>query len=110
MVVGLTLVLAVLVAALVRPAQRPPLERIYDAFCERLAGIGLQRAAGEGPQDYARRVVAARPDLAEAVAAFMAIDLPARYRNGADPRQLRLLRSGLRRFRPKAQRGRASHR
>ena len=101
MVVGLTLVLAVLVAVLVRPVPRPPLERVYGTFCERLARIGLPRAAGEGPQDYARRVVAARPDLAEAVAAFMAIYLPARYRDGADPRQVRLLRSGLRRFRPK---------
>lgn len=36
-------------------------------LCRRLAKTGLPRAAHEGAQDYAARVAAARPDLADAI-------------------------------------------
>ncbi|MDO8464220.1 MAG: DUF3488 and transglutaminase-like domain-containing protein [Gallionella sp.] len=43
-------------------------------LCRRLAKTGLPRAAHEGAQDYAARVAAARPELADAIR-----DLAARY-------------------------------
>jgi transglutaminase-like putative cysteine protease len=43
-------------------------------LCGKLAKAGLPRAAHEGAKDYAARIAAARPELAEAIA-----DLAARY-------------------------------
>lgn len=101
LVVAATLVLGLLAAAMLTGEPREPLVDIYRRFCARLTRIGLPPGPGEGPQDYARRVAAARPDLAEAVAGFMADYLPARYRDGAGQAQLRGLRARLRRFRPR---------
>jgi hypothetical protein len=95
-------ILGLLTLALVRGAnRREPLERIYQAFCERLARIGLPRAASEGPLDYARRVAAARPDLAVEIQTFMGAYLPARYRNEVGRTNLRAIKARLRRFRPR---------
>jgi len=43
-------------------------------LCRRLAKAGLPRAAHEGAQDYAERIAAARPEIADAIR-----DLAARY-------------------------------
>ena len=95
-------VLGLLTLALVRGAdRRDPLERIYQGFCDRLARIGLARGPSEGPADYARRVVAARPDLAGGVMGFMALYLPRRYRQDGGSADLRPLEAQLRRFRPR---------
>jgi transglutaminase-like putative cysteine protease len=49
-------------------APRPPrgdrLTRAYRRLCARLAGVGLPRAAHEGPLAYAARIGQQRPDLA----------------------------------------------
>jgi protein-glutamine gamma-glutamyltransferase len=100
MVITAAVVLGLLTLALVRGAhRREPLDRLYQAFCDRLARIGLARRPSEGPWDHARRVAAARPDLRERVEAFMALYLPARYRGGA--LDLRAIRTQLRRLRPR---------
>ena len=76
-------VLGLLLAALTRPATAPdPLERIYARFCRRFSRIGLPRRASEGPVDYAKRVIAARPDLDVAVESFISLYLPLRYAAG----------------------------
>jgi hypothetical protein len=52
-------------------------DRVQAAWlklCRRLADNGLPRAAHEGPQDYAARVAAARPEIAATI-----LDLAARY-------------------------------
>ncbi|MFZ3019383.1 MAG: DUF3488 and transglutaminase-like domain-containing protein [Gallionella sp.] len=55
--------------------QRPDkVQAAWLRLCSRLAKAGLPRAPHEGAQDYAARVAAARPDLAEAFR-----DLAARY-------------------------------
>jgi transglutaminase-like putative cysteine protease len=43
-------------------------------LCRKLAKAGLPRAAHEGPQDYAARIAAARPEIADSI-----LDLAARY-------------------------------
>jgi transglutaminase-like putative cysteine protease len=73
-------VVGVLLLALTKPSSPgDPLERIYSVFCRRLARIGLSRRPREGPLDYSRRVIAARPDLRAPVGAFMELYLRLRY-------------------------------
>ncbi|MCK9199673.1 MAG: DUF3488 and DUF4129 domain-containing transglutaminase family protein [Gallionella sp.] len=64
--------------------QRPDkVQAAWLRLCSRLAKAGLPRAPHEGAQDYAARVAAARPDLAEAFR-----DLATRYsalRYGGEP-------------------------
>ncbi len=56
-------------------ARRPDkVQAAWLKLCRRLAKAGLPRAAHEGAQDYAARVAAARPQLADAVR-----DLASRY-------------------------------
>lgn len=54
--------------------QRDKVQGAWLKLCNKLAQTGLPRAAHEGAQDYAARVAAARPELAEAIR-----DLAARY-------------------------------
>lgn len=101
MVVAAAAIFWLLTMALVRGGKRrEPLDQVYLAFCDRLGRIGLPRGSSEGPLDYARRVVAARPDLTEGVEAFMSLYLPARYR-AAGTGDLKALKERLRRFRPR---------
>ena len=103
------MILGLLTLALVRGAdRREPLERIYQAFCDRLARVGLARGPSEGPADYARRVVAARPDLADTIDGFMALYLPTRYGNDGDRMDLTALKARLRGFRPRPARSASS--
>jgi transglutaminase-like putative cysteine protease len=83
LIVTAGVVFGLLVVALTRPAPvRDPLERIYARFCKQLSRIGLPRGASEGPVDYAKRVIAARPDLGTAVESFIALYLRLRYAAG----------------------------
>jgi len=50
-----------------RPADIDPLQRAYARLCRKLAAVGLERRAFEGPLSFAARVGAARPDLAAPV-------------------------------------------
>ncbi|HEX4975741.1 MAG TPA: DUF4129 domain-containing protein, partial [Pseudomonadales bacterium] len=47
-----------------------PEQKLYKRFCQRLAWVGLEKAPGEGEQDFALRVASQRPELAEAVQDF----------------------------------------
>jgi len=47
-----------------KPRPTDPVVHAWNKFCQRLGRMGMQRKPGEGPRDYARRVVAFRPDLA----------------------------------------------
>ena len=77
MTVGLGLSIALFALFMLRHlfARRPDkVQAAWLKLCRRLAKAGLPRAAHEGAQDYAARVAAARPDLAETMH-----DLAARY-------------------------------
>ncbi len=43
------------------------IDRLYLAFCNKLARRGLPRDQGEGPETYAARIASNRPDLARTV-------------------------------------------
>lgn len=77
-----------------------PVVRLYRHYCEKLARRGLPRAADEGPDDYAQRIIHARPDLARQVRSINALYVALRY-GGHDPRiALTRLRREVRTFRP----------
>ena len=61
--------------------QRKPdkTQTAWLALCRKLAKAGLERAAHEGPRDYADRIALARPDLALAIHAIAAHYLALRY-------------------------------
>jgi hypothetical protein len=69
---------------LARRPPRPPLERLFERYCKRLARLGVGRARREAPRTLAQRVARERPDLAAAAAAISAA-LEAGVYGGATP-------------------------
>lgn len=61
-----------------------PLDRFYRMYCRRMARRGIVREAGEGPQDFARRVAVTRPALAEESREFARLYAALRYRRPGD--------------------------
>ncbi len=75
--IGIGLTIAFYMLLMLRPRLRREQDRVQAAWlklCGKLARAGLPRAPHEGPQDYARRIKAERPDLSCDIA-----DLAARY-------------------------------
>ncbi|MGQ9685832.1 MAG: transglutaminase family protein [Thiobacillaceae bacterium] len=81
--------------------EREEAARLYARCTTRLARLGLQREVTEGAQAYARRVAAARPDLAQSVGQICSLYERARY--AGDLRALSGLAEATRRFRPRRQ-------
>lgn len=74
---GLGLAIALFALLMLRHllARRPDkVQAAWHRLCKKMKRVGLARAAHEGAQDYADRIAAARPDLADAIR-----DLAARY-------------------------------
>ena len=109
LVIGLTVLVAAIMLALtlwlawrLRAPREPETVRLYREFCRRLARAGLARAPQEGPQDFAARVAAARPVLAQPVTQITRIYIALRYESRAHRRSLtELLRREVRAFRPR---------
>lgn len=73
-----------------RRPQRPPLEKLFDRYCRKLARRGLVRRTGEGPRSLARRAAREQPALAANVRAISALFEDGLYGSGrADPGTLR---------------------
>jgi transglutaminase-like putative cysteine protease len=77
-----------------------PVQRVYGRFCAKLARRGLARLAHEGPQHFARRAAARRPDLAPAIEAITGLYVGLRYGGHRSEPMLRRLRHAVYRFRP----------
>ena len=75
-----------------RPRGVDPVQRCYARFCAKLARARLTRAPHEGPQDFARRAGAARPDLHAAIDRITALYLAARYQPQPQPGDFATLR------------------
>lgn len=98
---ALTVAGMVLVLAWMTRRARAPEDRVvrdYRRFCARLAGIGLPRAAHEGPLAYAQRIGRVRPDLAAQVEHVTRLYTGLRY--GDVPLDRTLLARAVSRFRP----------
>ena len=89
-------------ARLRRGRKADPAQRAYDRFCRKMARTGLARDPAEGPRDFAARIVAERPDLAEEVHAVLERYVRLRYgRPEGGPDLARELERRVRRFSPK---------
>ncbi len=103
---GLVLILTLLAALLWyrmwsrRRRGGDAVQAAYRRFCRKLARRGLRRRQGEGPRDFADRVMKARPDLATEVEAIRHLYIALRYGATAPPRGLKTLRRHIRRFKP----------
>ncbi|MEW6514149.1 MAG: DUF3488 and transglutaminase-like domain-containing protein [Pseudomonadota bacterium] len=98
---GLTgFVLLVLAAALLwRRPRLDPAQRQWQRAAQRLEKHGLPRQAWEGPQDYATRVAAELPAVADDIHAIAALYAGLRYGTSPDS-TLTLLRQRVATFKP----------
>jgi len=83
MTAGIGLLVALFALFMLRHLFKRQPDKVQAAWlrlCQRLAKAGLPRAAHEGAQDYAKRVAAARPDLAAAMHDLAARYMALRYR------------------------------
>ena len=101
---GLGLALALLAAWLAwdfRGPRRDAASRAYATFLRRLARRGIERAPHEGPEDFLRRLVHERPDIATPAREITGLYVRLRYLPAADAAAtLAALRTATRRFRP----------
>ena len=78
-----------------------PVQMQYRRYCDKLAGVGLCRAAGEGALSFAQRTCKERPDLKTEVESITELYLRLRYgRAAAGDTLLHTLRRRIARFRP----------
>ena len=91
-----TLVLGLL--TLRAQGKNDPALATYRRFCAKLARAGLPRHAAEGPQDYAVRLAAARPDVAPAALAITRLYIALRYEKLFRMTQLQELKTRVRQF------------
>ncbi len=106
LVSAVTLVLGVVAIYLLRRERIvvPAELKLYRQLCQRLAKLGLVRAASEGPLAFADRCAAARPDLANSVRAITTLYTDIRYGEGRTEAALASLRGAVRTFRPERNR------
>jgi len=89
-----------LMRQLIPPRVPDPALRQWRKAQRRLSRAGLRQASSEGPDDFARRVAAARPDLAPAMARVCALYLQLRYLQGPDTQAQRALNQAVAALRP----------
>ena len=76
-----------------------PARRIYDRFCRKLAGIGIQHRPYEGPLDFAARVSLKKKALIKQVNLITSLYVQVRYASQTD--KLHELEKQVNVFRPK---------
>jgi transglutaminase-like putative cysteine protease len=100
--VGLGLALALLAVWLAVEFRGPRPDapsRAYATFLRKLARRGIERAPHEGPQDFLRRLVHQRPELALPAREITELYVRLRYLPAPDAAALAALRTASRRFR-----------
>jgi len=89
MTAGVVLVIALFALYMLRhlfKREQDKTQAVWLKLCRKLARSGLPRAPHEGPWDYATRVAAARPELADNIEDLAARYLTLRYGTVSDPR------------------------
>jgi protein-glutamine gamma-glutamyltransferase len=90
--------LRLLLKARLKPTQTV---RLYQRFCQRMAAVGLPRAAKEGPLDYSIRSSQMRPDLAPQIRSITRLYIGLRYGPRQTKPQRHAFAEQVRRFRPR---------
>lgn len=96
----LALVLGLLACGILLSRRKKPQDiakRHYDAFCRKLSRHGIAIALQEGPENFAQRASAIRPDLAKDIQSITKLYIAARY--GSQMGLARDLGRQVRRFR-----------
>jgi transglutaminase-like putative cysteine protease len=78
--------------------QTDPVQAAWLKLCRKLAKAGLPRMAHEGPQDYASRIGAAHPELAELMNDLAARYVTLRYRQHQDASALQAFKRAVSAF------------
>ncbi len=91
---------------IIRPMRRPrepaePVQKLYLAFCRKLARVGVARRPGEGPVDFAARVAHSRPELKDPVGEITSRYVRLRYGTGGGRLDVKHLAALVRRFNPR---------
>jgi protein-glutamine gamma-glutamyltransferase len=95
LILGASVLVAVMAALLLRKLyvrHTDAAQLLYLQFCKKLSRAGLVRAPHEGPQDFAIRAAASKPQLAEAIKRITACYLCQRYESIPNIENLRTMR------------------
>ncbi len=101
LLIGVAVLVALFALFMLRRLYTPkpdPAQALYLRFCRKLARAGLVRAAHEGPQDFAARVIHGKPERAGAINDITARYLALRYAGQDDAFALRELRRAVAAF------------
>jgi ribosomal protein S21 len=79
--------------------QNDPVQAAWLKVCKKLAKVGLARAQHEGPEDYAARIIAARPQLADTMHDIAKRYTDLRYAGANDEDALRAFKAAANAFR-----------
>jgi hypothetical protein len=82
-----------------------PLDKYYRLFCGRMAGLGLVRAPGETPGQFAQRAVEALPGFTEELQRITGLYNELAYAGEKDKAELDQFTRAVNRFRPDRRRG-----
>lgn len=98
MVASAGIVLALAAGLLLRLTRRrrDPVQRTYDAWCERMARRGAARRPSEGPRDFAARIGLQLPEWKERAQRVSALYIGLRYGRDPDAGLLDQLRAAVR--------------
>lgn len=81
------------------------LDKHYRLFCERMAGLGLERAPGEPPGQFAQRAIEALPAFSEPLQSITGLYNDLAYAGAPDKAALAKFTRAVKRFRPDRRRG-----
>jgi len=84
-----------------RERHKDSIARLYQQFCQRLARIGFQREAHEGPRDFASRVTRQRHDLSQEIELITRFYLQLRYGRNPPEQLFSQFKNRIRHFKPR---------
>ena len=95
---GILLALIVLALFYRRPQKADQVVRLYHRFCDKLAGVQLQRGASEGATTFGKRASEQRPESALAIRQITSLYVKIRYCRTSEQGDLRQLKRLVRQF------------
>ena len=101
MLAGIFLLVGIFTLILLRRLvvrQNDPVQAAWLKVCKKLAKVGLARAQHEGPEDYAARIIAARPQLADTMHDIAKRYTDLRYAGANDEEALRAFKAAANAF------------
>ncbi|MCZ6525843.1 MAG: DUF3488 and transglutaminase-like domain-containing protein [Gammaproteobacteria bacterium] len=81
-----------------RPKHIDAARILYDKYCARMARLGIKRYASEGPEDFAKRAIQQRSDLAAKIREITRVYVAIRY--GGQAETIQHLTQQVRSFNP----------